>query len=122
MAQDRAPARFRSLALAAAEAAEDKKGEDIVLLNVRPLTSLADFVLIVSAQSGAQLDAIEEKIERSLKVKEAAILHRDGRGSGSWRVLDYGALMIHLMSPEARAFFALEKAFAGARRVEVSHA
>ena len=93
---------YRRVAVSAAAAAYDKKGEDIVLLNVRAITGLADYLLLVSVGSPAQMEAIQEKIEEELDAYGLHAAHRDGRKSGQWRVLDYGALMVHLMDPEAR--------------------
>jgi ribosome-associated protein len=105
----------RSLALAAAAAAAEKKGEDIVLLSVGRLSSLADYLLIVSATSPAHLEALEEKIEQSFEALGMRALHRDGKQSDTWRVLDYGGLMVHLMRPEVREFYGIERLFRGAR-------
>jgi len=112
----------RSLALAAAAAAAEKKGEDIVLLSVGRLSSLADYLLIVSATSPAHLEALEEKIEQSFKTRGIYALHRDGKQSDTWRVLDYGGLMIHLMRPEAREFYGIERLFRGARSLRLQDA
>ncbi|MBI5242175.1 MAG: ribosome silencing factor [Elusimicrobia bacterium] len=112
----------RTLAKAAAQAAAEKKGEDIALLNITRFSALADYLLIVSAASPAHLSALEEKIEQSLEALGICVSRRDGRQSGSWRVLDYGALMIHLMRPEAREFYGLERLFRGARKVRLQNA
>jgi ribosome-associated protein len=112
----------RTLAKAAAEAASDKKGEDIVLLNVGRLSGLTDFLVIVSASSPAHLEALAEGVETALEGKGAQLTHRDGRGSLSWRVLDYGGIMVHLMRPETREFYGLEKLFRGARTTRLADA
>jgi len=118
--QKRSPA--KSLALAAARVAAERKGEDIVLLNVARLSSLADYLLIVSATSPAHLEALEEKIEQAFKARGVYALHHDGRRSDAWRVLDYGGLMIHLMRPEAREFYGIERVFRGARSLRLKDA
>ena len=110
----------RTLAKTAAEAAADKKGEDIVLLNVGRFSGLTDFLVIVSASSPAHLEALAEGVELALEGKGAQLTHRDGRHSLSWRVLDYGAVMVHLMRPETREFYGLEKLFRGARATRLA--
>ena len=117
MPEENPSRQYRRVAVSAAAAADDKKGEDIVLLNVRALTGLADYLLLVSVGSPAQMEAIQEKIEDELKAYGLHATHRDGRKSGQWRVLDYGALMVHLMDPEARELYSLEKLFRGAKKV-----
>lgn len=117
MTVDAVARRVKELASVAARAADDKKGEDIRLLHVTSVCALADYMLIVSAGSPAQLEAIQEKIEMELEGEGETPLHRDGRSSEVWRVLDYGGLLIHLMHPLARDFYALEKLYHGAREV-----
>ena len=117
MPEAAASRQYRKVAVSAAAAAYDKKGEDIALLNVRALTGIADYLLLVSVGSPAQMEAIQQKIEEELKAYGLYASHRDGRKSGQWRVLDYGALMVHLMDPEARELYSLEKLFRGAKKV-----
>ena len=108
---------MRLMAVKAARAAADKKGEDILLLHIGPVSGLADYLLIVSVTSPAHIDAVEESIRLSLKAAGLYPLHRDGRRSELWRVADYGGVLIHLMHPKAREFYALEKVFHDARPV-----
>ena len=108
---------FRTLAVAAARAADDKKGEDILLLHVRPLSEVTDFLLMVSVTSPAHLHAVEESVRLTLKGIGLLPSHRDGRASELWRVMDYGGLIVHLMHPEAREFYQLDKLFHGAKKV-----
>lgn len=112
---------FKRLATSAARAADDKKGEDITLLHTRPVTALTDYMLLVSVLSPNHLDAVEEGIRKSLKELGLGAQHRDGRQSDRWRVLDYGGLLIHLMHPATRVFYALDKAFHRARKVRWNH-
>ena len=67
MPEAAASRQYRKVAVSAAAAAYDKKGEDIALLNVRALTGIADYLLLVSVGSPAQMEAIQEKIEEELK-------------------------------------------------------
>lgn len=89
-----------------------------MLLNISPISSLADFMLIISITSPNHMSAIEEHISKSLKDEGALANHRDGRKSALWRVLDYGGLIVHLMHPSAREFYQLDKLFSGARRLQ----
>ena len=107
---------FRPLAPLAAQAADKKKGEDIVLLDVHRLSPVSDYMLLVSVTSPAHLKAIEEEIASAMGAAGVPLLHRDGSDSALWRVLDYGGLLVHLMDPEAREFYALEKLYHDAAR------
>ncbi len=109
---------FLTLARQAARIAEDKKSDDVVILNVRRLTPIADYFVIATVHSAPQMNAVAGSIEQEFKKENAPRpIHRDGKGSASWSVLDYGGLIVHVMSPEAREFYSLEKIWAEARTV-----
>jgi len=105
----------------AAKIADDKKGRDIVLLNVKRVTPIADYFLIVTADSNPQMRAIIDSIEQEFRERGLQNpVHRDGQtSSSSWAVLDYGGIIIHVMMPAAREFYALEKIWSEARKVKV---
>lgn len=111
---------FRSMGIKAAKAAEDKKGEEILLLHIHPITTLADYMLLVNINSPAHLRAVEESIRLTLKQEGVLATHRDGRHSELWRVIDYGGLLVHLLHPRAREFYALDKLFHEARKVAIN--
>ena len=112
--------RFKKLALCAARAADDKKGMDISLLHIRPLTSLADYMLLVSVTSPNHMKAIDQNVRKTLKDLGVHAQHADGKTSATWRVIDYGGLLVHLMHPTAREFYALDKVYHDARRVPLN--
>ncbi len=109
--------RFKTLAVSAARAADDKKGEDIALRHLRP-ASLTQYLLLVTAGSTAQLEALEEHIQETLEEKGLWAVHHDGGRSDHWRVLDYGGLLVHLMRPEARSFYGLDRLYHDARAID----
>ena len=102
---------LRNLAIKAAQILEDKKGARVVLYNLGDKSSLCDYVIVATATSAPHLNALEEEV--SIKLKEDGFfkLNRDGSGSQIWRVSDYGGLILHLMTEEARAYYALDKMF-----------
>lgn len=102
---------FRRLAVACARAAYDKKAEDIVLIDVRKSSIVADFMLLVSVTSPAHLEAVQHSIEGVMEPSGIELRHRDGSHSALWRVLDYGGLLVHLMHGEARRFYCLDKLY-----------
>ena len=108
---------FRAVAVSAARAAADKQAEDAALLDIRKVSGLADFLLIATIDSPAQLDAVEEGVEKALKEEGLRAVRRDGGASRLWRVLDYGGLLVHLMHRDARVHYGLDKLFDGARKV-----
>ncbi len=95
----------------AARLADEKKAENIALLDLNGLSSLCDYVLIMTATSKPHLEAIEEEISKKLKEVGVYKTNRDGADSLQWRVSDYGAFLVHIMTQEARDFYALDKIF-----------
>lgn len=108
---------FRPLALQAARCASDKNAEDIVLFHIKPVSGLADFLLLATVDSPAQLEAVEDHVAREFKGRGVPLLRRDGVRSDRWRVLDYGGILVHLMHRRAREFYSLDRLFIDARRV-----
>ena len=107
----------KELVCLAARLADDKKGENIKVIDLCGLSSLCDYVLIVTANSKPHLDAVEEEISKKLKEKGYYKLNRDGGESNLWRVSDYGGFLAHIMTQEARDFYALEKIFSFGKEI-----
>jgi ribosome-associated protein len=99
------------------ELAEDKKAADIVLLEIAPLTTVADYLVICSGGSERQLDAIADGIAEGLKVEGERILAREGEATSHWVLLDAGAVVVHVFAPPERDFYALERLWAEARTI-----
>lgn len=111
------------LAEAAARAAADNRGQDIVLLDVSRQTSIFDYFLIVTGTSRRQLHAISEEIDRVLEGQfEEPRLSISGYEESRWIVLDYGGLVVHLFDEPTREFYDLEGLWADAQRVDLTEA
>jgi ribosome-associated protein len=108
------------LALAAARVADETRGSEIRVLDLRQLTPVVDFFVIVTGSSRRQMHAMADEIEKTVK-RELHDLKRGGEGyeEGRWIVLDYGDVMIHLFDPEARGYWDLEGLWSDAPRVPV---
>jgi ribosome-associated protein len=109
------------LARIAFAAADAKKAEDIVLLDLSGMSDVCDYFLILSATNARQLDAIVDEIEE--KVKANAGMHalgREGRAGASWVLLDYGNVVVHAFLPETRDFYRLERLWGDAPRVDTT--
>ena len=102
----------------AATAADDKKGEDIVILDVGDILGIADVFVITSAPNTRQVRTIVEEVEKQLReraeVKPRAV---EGLDDASWVLLDYGDTVVHVFLTETRAFYGLERLWADATRV-----
>ena len=101
----------KELVCLAARLADEKKAENIQVIDLKGLSSLCDFVIIMTATSKPHLEAIEEEISKKLKEIGIYKTNRDGADSLQWRVSDYGSFLVHIMTQEARDFYALDKIF-----------
>ena len=108
----------RPRALAAARTAEDNRGRDIVVLDLRELTPMFDYFVLATGTSRRQLHAISEEIDRVLEQDLGdRRLGIEGYQDSRWILLDYGDVVVHLFDPETRAYYALEDLWAQAKRV-----
>lgn len=96
----------------------DKKGSDIVLLDIRQVSLLADYFVICSGASERQVRAIVDEILEKVK-KEAGIvpLNVEGGGSSGWLLVDYGSVIVHIFAPSLREYYSLEKLWSEATMV-----
>jgi ribosome-associated protein len=108
----------KQLALRCRELAENKKAEDVVVLDLRKLSSVADFFVIATGTSEPHLRAIVEEISERLQ-EEAALKPRarDGTWKTNWVALDYFDVIVHAMRAEARTTYALESLWGDAPRL-----
>ncbi len=112
------PQRSLQVAAAAAQIAQDNRGQDIVLLDLRELTAVFDYFLVVTGASHRQLHAIAEEIDQTLKEKFGEKrLGMEGYVAGNWILLDYGDVVVHLFDQHARDYYALDQLWSDARRV-----
>jgi ribosome-associated protein len=107
-----------TLAIAAADAADDKKATDLTLLDVADVLALVDVFLLVTTSSDRQLRAVADGIEERLRDRSRRPLRREGDPAGGWVLLDFGDLVCHLFSTEQRDFYALERLWADVPRLD----
>jgi ribosome-associated protein len=104
--------------MAAARTADDHRGQDIVVLDMRRMTTEFDYFLLVTGNSRRQLHAISEEIDRTLQEELGdQRLGVEGYNESRWILLDYGSVVIHLFDAETRAYYALEELWGEATRV-----
>lgn len=88
----------------------DVKGEDIVLLDIQDVTTIADYFVICTANSDRQLKAIAERVVSQLKEDHAVRPYRvEGEAEGGWVLMDYSSVVVHAFSAEMRDYYALEE-------------
>jgi len=99
------------------KASQDRKAEDIVVLDLREVSTFTDFFVIVTGNSSRQNRAIYESIEQELKKGRLMPLGVEGRDLAEWILIDYGSFVVHVFSKQARGYYSLEKLWGDAPRV-----
>lgn len=87
----------------------DDKAEDVVQIDLRGRTEIADHMVVCSGRSSRQVAAISEKLAEKLKSEFGLSVRSEGRGTGDWVLLDAGDVIVHVFRPEVREFYQLEK-------------
>jgi ribosome-associated protein len=98
---------------AAIDALEDIKAKDIVVLDVKKMTSLFDFIIVASAESTRQARALTSHLQDKVKALGARIHGVEGERSGEWVLVDLGDVIVHVMQPAVRAYYNLEQLWGG---------
>ena len=99
------------------KASQDKKAEDIIVLDLRDISSFTDFFVIVTGNSTRQNTAIYESIEQELKKGRLMPIGVEGRNLAEWILIDYGSFIVHVFSKQARGYYSLEKLWGDAPRL-----
>ncbi|HEY9875689.1 MAG TPA: ribosome silencing factor [Candidatus Obscuribacterales bacterium] len=111
----------QNLAVTAAQAADDRKGGDIVLLKVAEVSYLADYFVMVTGFSKVQVRAISQSIQEKVETElQRQPLRMEGQAEGSWVLLDYGDVIVHILMPNEREFYNLEAFWGHAERIDFS--
>ena len=97
------------LARLAAEACDDRKAVDILLIRVEEVSSLADWFVIATGLSDVQVRAIARSVEDKIEESTGRLpLRREGQTEGRWVLLDYGEVIVHALTPDERRYYDLE--------------
>lgn len=109
----------KEMALTLAKTLDEKKGADIRVLDTAGLTTLADYFVICTASSITQIKALSEACEKVMEDLGEPPHHIEGRRGGSWVLLDFSAVVVHLFLDEARKFYGLERLWNDASPVDL---
>ena len=99
------------------QALEDKKGEDIVMIDISQVSVLADYFVICSAGNDSQIQALVDNVDEKMHENGYQIRQQEGRNSGTWVLLDYGDVIVHIFERENRSFYNLERIWNDCRRI-----
>ena len=110
----------KEVAYEVTKALDEKKGLDIKLLRINDVSSLADYFLICTGTSNTHVKTLCDYAEYSMDQLNEPLLGREGHRGNSWELLDYGSVVIHVFTDEARKFYDLERLWADAEVVDLS--
>lgn len=91
------------------KALDDMKASDIEVLNVSEQTSLGDYFVVASCQSSVQVRACVDEVEEKMQDAGLVVRHKEGYQGGSWILMDYGDVIVHVMQQETREFYSIER-------------
>ena len=108
----------KEIALLAAKALDDKKAKDIKILYVNKQTIIADYFVIAQGNSRTQVNALADEVEYKLGLEGINPTKIEGRGQGTWVLLDYDSVLVHVFNPQSREFYNLEKLWADGEEIQ----
>ena len=112
----------KELAIIAAKALDEKKGKEISAIEITDLTTLADYFVIATGTSNTQINALCGAVEKAMKEQADELpLRREGYRDGTWVLLDYGCVTVHVFSAEAREFYSLERLWSDGKPLDLSN-
>ena len=110
----------KEVALAVTKALDEKKGIDIKLLKIDKVSSLADYFVICTGTVNTHVKTLCDYAEYTMDQLGEPMLGREGHRGNSWELLDYGTIVVHVFTEEAREFYALERLWADAEEINIS--
>ena len=110
----------KEVAYAVTKALDEKKGMNLKLLRISDVSTLADYFLICTGTSNTHVKTLCDYAEYTLEQLGEPMLGREGHRGNSWELLDYGSLVVHVFTEEAREFYSLERLWADAEQVDIS--
>ena len=109
----------KEVAYEVTKALDDKKGLNIKLLKIDQVSSLADYFIICTGTSNTHVKTLCDHAEYTLEQLGEPMLGREGHRGNTWELLDYGSVVVHVFTEEAREFYSLERLWADAEQVDI---
>ena len=107
----------KEVAVKAIAALEDKKGLNIEILKIDEVTTLADYFIICTGTSNTHINALTNAVEAAMDAAGEPLVSREGHRSGTWVLLDYGCVVLHVFTEETRKFYDLERLWNDAEKI-----
>ncbi|MBU3876753.1 ribosome silencing factor [Faecalicatena sp. AGMB00832] len=110
----------KEMAKIAFKALDEKKGEDIKIIDISGVSVLADYFIIANGNSDSQVNALVDNVEESLGKAGFHLKQREGHGTGSWVLLDFNDIIVHIFDKENRLFYDLERIWRDGKDVDIA--
>ena len=110
------------MAIQLAKALDSKKGQDIKVLKTEELTTLADYFVLCTATSNTQIKAMSDACEEAMEKQGEQAHHIAGHRGGTWLLMDFSAVVVHVFTDEARKFYDLERLWGDAEEIDLEQA
>ena len=108
------------MAILLAKALDSKKGEDIKVLKTEELTTLADYFVLCTASSSTQVKAMSDACEEAMEKNGEQAHHIEGHRGGTWLLMDFSSVVVHVFTDEARKFYDLERLWGDAEEMDLT--
>lgn len=110
----------KEMAKIAYHALDEKKGEDICIIDIAGISVLADYFIIANGSSESQVQAMVDNVEEEMHKAGYSLKQREGYGSGNWVLLDFGDVIVHVFDKENRLFYDLERIWRDGKNIEIT--
>lgn len=110
----------KEMAKIAYHALDEKKGEDIRIIDIAGISVLADYFIIANGSSESQVQAMVDNVEEEMHKAGYSLKQREGYGSGNWVLLDFGDVIVHVFDKENRLFYDLERIWRDGKNIGIA--
>jgi ribosome-associated protein len=110
----------KEAAVVAVKALDDKKALNLTMLEVRGVTTLAEYMILATGTSDTHLRALCDEVEKKMEEAGERVLHREGYRGDTWVVMDFDGVLVHVFTQEQRKFYDLERLWGDAPMVDLS--
>lgn len=110
----------KEAALVAAKALDDKKAMNLMMLEVKPVTTLTEYMILATGTSDTHIRALCDEVEKKMEEAGENVFHREGYRGDTWIVMDFCGVMVHVFTEEQRKFYDLERLWGDAPLVDLT--
>lgn len=110
----------KEAAIVAAKALDSKKAQNLMLLEVRAITALTEYMLIATGNTDNHIRSLCDEVEKKMNESGEMVYHREGFRGDTWIVMDFSGVIVHVFTPEQRKFYDLERLWGDAPQVDLT--